>query len=490
MGRIDERLVVMQRSSSHNKISRRGFLGAAAGAAALSFVHLPGIGRVQAQPFPITANNDFVNRLCYNENPLGPSPLALTAMQEACNLAHRYPDWYSGDLESRIAQYHGLSQANVCAGAGATEVIRLIADALLGPGDEVVTATPTYSQMGNEAVANGASVVHVPVDENYAIDLAAISAAVGSGTTMVSLVNPNNPQATILDKTDLEIFAGTLPDGVVIVVDEAYHDYVHSPNYESSLRYILEGKPFIVVRTMSKSFGLAGSRIGYALAAPELISQISSSQQFGTISRPSQAAAQAAFDDSVHVTNTVALNDQAKAILEDGFSSLGLDFIPSHTNFVMFDTGGNAAGIASELSALGYQVRTGWGMPQHIRVSTGLLEEMQGFLDALASILLTGFSAEPELPQSLAVMSTYPNPFNSTCKIQLWIPAPEPVDLTIYDLSGRKIRVLETGLLDPGVHQVTWDGRDFAGRDVASGTYVLNLIQGEYAASRRVSFVK
>jgi len=480
----------MRPSSAGNEISRRRFLGTTAAAAALSFVHLPGAGRVRAQPFPGAVADDYEGRLCYNENPLGPSPAALAAMQEACTLTHRYPDWYSGSLESRIAAHHGLDAANVCAGAGATEVIRLIADALLGPGDELVTATPTYSQLGNEAVANGASVFHVPVDENHAIDLDAILAAVGPSTTMVSLVNPNNPVATIVDKADLESFAEALPDNVVVVVDEAYHDYVHSPDYESCIRYLHEGKPFIVVRTMSKAYGLAGSRIGYALAAPQYISQIGSSQLFGTVSRPSQAAAEAALDDSVHVADTVALNDQAKAMLETGFTSLGLDFIPSHTNFMMFDTGGSAASIASELSALGYQVRTGWGMPRYIRVSTGLLSETQGFLDALASIMATGVRNDSALPPSLAVNATYPNPFNATCKIELSIPIAEPVRLTIYDLAGRKVRALVAGHLDPGVHQVTWDGRDYAGRNVASGTYVLNLIQGEFAASRRVSLVK
>jgi histidinol-phosphate aminotransferase len=480
----------MQLSESHKGISRRGFLGTSAAAAALSFVHLAGVGRVCAQPFPKAVTDDYVGRLCYNENPLGPSPEALTAMQEACSLAHRYPDWYSSGLESQIAAHHGLSSNNVCAGAGATEVIRLIADALLGPGDEVVTATPTYSQMGNEAVANGASVVHVPLDENHVIDLDAILSAVGPSTTMVSLVNPNNPVATIFDKTEMESFAETLPDDVVVVVDEAYHDYVHAPEYESCIRYFQEGRPFIVVRTLSKAYGLAGSRIGYALGAPQYIGQIGSSQLFGTISRPSQAAAQAALGDSAHVADTVALNDQAKTLLADGFTTLGLDFIPSHTNFMMFDTGGNASGIASELSALGYQVRTGYGMPQHIRVSTGLLSEVQGFLDALASIVVAGVSDDPTLPHSLAVNTTYPNPFNSICKIKLSIPGPEPVSLTIFDLAGRKIRALDTGRLKPGVNQVTWDGRDYAGRIVASGTYVLNLIQGEFAASNRVSFVK
>lgn len=353
----------MASSTSPRMFSRRTFIGATAAAATLSFVHLPGQGRVRARPHPDAATDDYTGRLCYNENPLGPSPAALAAMQDACTLAHRYPDWYSGSLEGRIAQHHGLASNNVCAGAGATEIIRLIADALLGPGDELVTATPTYSQMANEAVANGATVVHVPVDANHVIDLDAVLAAVGPSTTMVSLVNPNNPVGTIVDRTDLESFAENLPDDVVVVVDEAYHDYVHSPAYESCIRYVSEGRRFIVVRTLSKAYGLAGSRIGYALAAPAYISQISSSQLSGTISRPSQAAAQAAFGDSLHVANTVALNDQARAVLEMGFTDLGLDFIPSHANFMMFDTGANAAGIASQLAALGYQVRTGWGMP-------------------------------------------------------------------------------------------------------------------------------
>jgi histidinol-phosphate aminotransferase len=481
---------IMSEPVSHRGISRRGFLGTSAAVAASSFVHLTGVGRVCAQPYPRAVTNDYVGRLCYNENPLGPAPAALTAMQEACPLAHRYPDWYSSSLESQIAAFHGLSSSNVCAGAGATEVIRLIADALLGPGDELVTATPTYSQMAGEAVANGASVVHVPVDGNHVIDLDAILAAVGPATTMVSLVNPNNPVATIFAKTAMESFAESLPDDVVVVVDEAYHDYVHSSDYESCMRYFLEGKRFIVVRTLSKAYGLAGSRIGYALGSSQYISQIGSSQIFGTISRPSQAAAQAALGDATHVANTVALNDQAKALLETGFTTLNLDFIPSHTNFMMFDTGGNAAGIASELGAWGYQVRYGWGMPRHIRVSTGLLSEVQGFLEALESILVSGVGDDPLLPHTLAVNATYPNPFNATCNIELSIPGTEPVILAIYDVAGRKIRALETARLGPGVHQVTWDGRDHTGRHVASGTYVLNLIQGEYATSSRISLVK
>jgi hypothetical protein len=208
------------------------------------------------------------------------------------------------------------------------------------------------------------------------------------------------------------------------------------------------------------------------------------------VSRPSQAAAQAALDDSSHVASTIALNDQAKAILEAGLTDLDLDFIPSQTNFMMFDTGGSAASIASELSALGYQVRTGWGMPQHIRISTGLVNEMEGFLAALASILATGIRDESIRPTSLAVTAAYPNPFNAVCRVRLSVPTAEPVALSIYDLAGRKVRVLVKGRLGAGDHDLSWDGRDYAGRAVASGTYVLNLIQGEYATTRRLSLVK
>ena len=172
-----------------NNLSRRKFLQTAS---ALSFVYLPGVGRVKAQPYAVALAEDYTGRLCYNENPLGPSPLAMSAMNDRVNLAHRYPDWYNSDLEDVLATHHGLNVNNICVGAGATEIIRLVADAFLGAGDEMITATPTYFQMASEATANGASVVYVPLNENYVIDLNAISDAITDNTRMISLVNPNN----------------------------------------------------------------------------------------------------------------------------------------------------------------------------------------------------------------------------------------------------------------------------------------------------------
>jgi histidinol-phosphate aminotransferase len=472
---------------SINNISRRNFLQSTA---AMSFVYLPGVGRVNAQPFPIIQAEDYKGRLCYNENPLGPSPLALSAISDNANLAHRYPDWYSSHLEGVLASHHGVSSNNICVGAGATEIIRLIADAFLGSGDELITPTPTYYQMASEAISNGAHVVNVPLDENYVIDLNGISNAITDNTRMISLVNPNNPPATIVNKSDMESFITSLPRQVITVIDEAYHHYVHSSDYESCTRYIKEGLPVIIVRTFSKVHGLAGARIGYSIASSTLTNQISSSQLFGTVSNLGQAAAQAALTDTDHLADTIAINDEAKKILRAGFSKMRLDFIESETNFMMFNTGTDAESIASQLDIEGYQVRFGWGMPNYIRVSTGLIEEMKGFIDALDQLIHIGNIPEYITPRSFGLNSIYPNPFNSSCEIEITTVGVEKANLTIYDISGRKVKSLLNKSISPGIHRIRWDGREITGKMVSSGVYIINLIQGELATSGRATLLK
>ncbi|UCE17870.1 MAG: aminotransferase class I/II-fold pyridoxal phosphate-dependent enzyme [Gemmatimonadota bacterium] len=473
-------------------LSRRNFLRSSASAMGLVYLsvvepemydHTPGVHAV-----------DYPGRLCYNENPLGPSPQARAAMSKAVAMAHRYPDWFCSNLESRIAAHHGLQQNNICVGAGATEVIRLIADAFLGPGDEMITATPTYSQMGYDATSNGASVVEIPVDENYDIDLQGIFEAIGSNTRMISLVNPNNPLARVINKTDMEAFIREVPTGIVVVVDEAYHHYVHSPDYESCIRFVDEGLPVVVVRTFSKAFGLAGARIGYAVASSEYTPLIASTQLFGTVSNLGQAAAEAALNDMNHVNNTVAINDEVKGFLETEFTHLGLDFIPSETNFMMIDVGTDAETVVSQLASRGFLVRSGWGMRHHIRVSTGLMHEAVSFVGALKDVLDLGFhyglKGSGESPKTFGLNSVYPNPFNSQCKIKITAHRDENVSLTIYDTLGRKVRSLVHHPLRAGVHYIPWDGKNAHGNSVASGVYIISLIQGECAESSRVTLIR
>ncbi len=475
--------------SYKKNLSRRKFMEA--GAAALTFLYVPGVGKVKASnPSLFRGKDDYTGRLCYNENPLGPSPLAMEAMRDSADMSHRYPDWFNQELESRIAGEFGLSASNICAGAGATEVIRLIADAFLTAGDEVITAAPTYSQMATEAISNGASVVHVPLDPNCIIDLNAIYNAIGTDTKMISLVNPNNPVATIFNKNDMQDFLGQLPEGIVVVVDEAYHHYVQSPEYESCVRFVEEGYRVVVVRTFSKIYGLAGARIGYAVARQSFTDLIASSQNFGMISNVSQAAAFAALDDSEHVSNTLTLNDSARQILIDGFNDMNLDYIPSETNYMMFDTGMNASTIVSQLAERGYQVRTGWGMPEHIRVSTAKIEEMNGFIQALREILELGVDDDIHVPAEFGLSSIYPNPFNSKCHIGFSVHCPDKVKITVYDTAGRRVRSLINRSLDAGRHRIEWDGRNYNGKKAASGTYIIRLTQGEMADSRSITLVK
>lgn len=467
-------------------LTRRQFLKASA--VGLSFVYLPGIGRVKAQPYNLFDSLDTFGRLCYNENPLGPSPLALEAMQHAAQTGNRYPEWFSPTLEAAIAAYHGVSSNMVCAGAGATEMIRLVADAFLYTGDEMVTATPTYSQMASEAVANGASIVHVPVNGDYVIDLDLIRDAVSANTKLISLVNPNNPLPTVFSKIDMEAFMDWLPAGITVVVDEAYHNYVHSTQYESCLRYVTAGHPLIVIRTFSKIYGLAGVRIGYTVASSGYTSMIQSTQNIGMVSALGQVAAAVALNDTQHVNDTIALNDQAKEILIAGFNALNLDYIPSETNFMMFDTGTNASAVAAQLAARGFQVRVGWGMPQHIRVSTGTIQEMEKFIVALTEILGEGSAGGAS--SVFGFNRVFPSPFKEQCTIRISTQGSEHVKLVIYDVSGRKIRALVSGALAPGTHDIVWDGKDVHGRSAATGNYIIHLMQDELAASTRVTRVR
>ncbi len=472
--------------NSDKQVTRRQFLQASV--AGLSFMYLPGIGRIQARPFSMRDLGGDFGRLCYNENPLGPSPLALEAIHQTAQRANRYPDWFSSELEALIAEKHGVPSSWICAGAGATEIIHLVAEAFLGPGDELITATPTYSQMANEAIANGASVVFVPVDDNHFIDIAAIANAVTPQTKLISLVNANNPLGNCIDKTSMESFIHSLPSGIIVVVDEAYHHYIQSSSYESCIRYVQDGNPVVVIRTFSKAYGLAGARIGYSLASSTFTSAIASGQNIGMVSTISQAAAEAALNDQEHIDNTVNLNDQAMEVLTNGLTNLGLTYIPSQTNFLMFDTGTFASNIASALETYGFRVRVGWGMPHHIRVSTGTLEEMNGFIAALEEI----YSQPPGsgTPTIFALDGVYPNPFDSQCTISFTTFGNEKTFLSIYDMIGRKVITLVNSTLRMGSHSVIWDGRDVMGRRVAAGRYAATLQQGEFAASARITLIR
>ena len=469
------------RKMIRNQLSRRTFLGVTGGGALASLMGLP--------PTPAAAHpdllRDYTGRLCYNENPLGPSPLALAAMSASLPMGHRYGDWFSESLREDLAELHGVTRSETIAGCGATEILRLAARAFASPDGNVVCPYPSYGQFGSDAGYVGSEVRNVDLDPDYRIDLTAMAAQVDENTTAVCITNPNNPTATVLSATAISDFVDALPAGVVTLIDEAYHEYVQDPNYASAMELVLQKKDVVVIRTFSKVHGLAGIRIGYAVGQTGRIGPMANHHLYATVSRPSLAGAQAALEDAQHIADTVALALETKAYCFGELDRMSLPYIPSETNFFMVAVG-EAGTVASELATRGIQVRTGWGMPNHIRVSTGTMEEMQAFIIALEEILSPQGAAERRAPKVTALEGNLPNPFRTRTEITCALAAAGMAELHIYDIHGRLIRTLMQGRQSAGRKRLIWDGTDGEDHRVAAGSYFYRLTAGDHVETRRM----
>jgi hypothetical protein len=216
--------------------------------------------------------------------------------------------------------------------------------------------------------------------------------------------------------------------------------------------------------------------------------QISSRQLFATVSGASQAAASAAIDDDVHVDHTISLNEDARSYLETELEKMNLEYVKSATNFMMIDVGRHAGPVVTSLMNMGYQVRTGWGMPQYIRVSTGTMEEMEGFIGALRDVLNID-SITAQHPGTFGFGSISPNPFSERCKITFYIPQDVNVRIVVYDVNGKPAATLLRTNLSAGRHSIPWDGKDQNGKRLEPGIYTVLLVGGELASSRKVSMV-
>ena len=469
-------------------ISRRGFIGTITGTAALSILglergalanHVPG-GEMVA---------DYVGRLCYNENPLGPAPAAIEAIVSEAEMAHRYPDWYAESLASRIATVYDVSTSNVICGVGATEIIRFCAMAFCAPGKNVVVPNPSYGQFASDAARYGASVRYVSLDDDYRVDLPEMLERVDSNTTAVCITNPNNPTGTVVDPGDLIDFITMLPDQVVTIIDEAYLEYIG--DYPSAIEYVRQGYKVVVVKTFSKVHGLAGARIGFAVGRSNQIGAMGAFRMFAMISRMSMEAARAAILDNQHIADTVALANETKEYCFSEFERMGLEYIPSAASFFMVDVGNDADSVRAALASRGILVRTGWGMSHHLRVSTGRMEEMIDFITALDEIL-TPLKAgdDPPKPTMTELFQAYPNPFNSSTQIRIYIPRMANTKLEIFDIQGRLVKTLTDQILTAGEYSYKWNGVNHSGQSVSSGSYFYRLTSGEDTLTRRVMLLK
>jgi len=332
-------------------------------------------------------------RLDSNENPFGPSPLAIEAMRAALSGAHRYPDNDCCALRSKLATHHALRAEEVLVTAGSTGMLSLLCQTMLGPGLNAVTSERSFIVYSMAVQAVRARLIEAPMRGDE-FDLAAILAAINSDTRLVFLANPNNPTGTMLEAGAVDEFLAKVPGYVVVALDEAYYEFalqfaaMRKVEYPASLDCVRRGAAVVVLRTFSKVHGLAGLRIGYGLGPAELLGYCARMADTYSVSSAGQAAALAAVDDRDHIAKTVSNNGTQAAILVEGLSELGYRSVPTWANFVYCDVGEDAAGFAGRLRTEGISVRPlgAWGAASCVRVSIGTAEQNRVFLDAVGKI--------------------------------------------------------------------------------------------------------
>jgi histidinol-phosphate aminotransferase len=324
-------------------------------------------------------------KLASNENPLGPSPKAVEAMKAVLAESHRYPDGGTLLLREKVSRKHGVLPEQIFIGLGSSEIIDLAARALLGRGKVGVTSESTYAPFSVAIRASGAELVRVAV-RDFAIDLHALAKAVTPATRVVYLANPNNPTGTAFGGAELEEFLSSIPEDVLVVLDEAYIHYADRADMPQSVEMFQKRQNLLILRTFSKVYGLAGLRIGYGIGEAGVVSAMNRLRTPFNVTGISQAAALAALDDTEHVARSVASNAAERTHLLAEFAKLGLRTVPSQTNFIFIDIGPGAQSLPGELLHEGVIVRPlAWmGCPEAIRVSVGTAEENDRLLAALS----------------------------------------------------------------------------------------------------------
>ncbi|HTX21984.1 MAG TPA: histidinol-phosphate transaminase [Candidatus Aquilonibacter sp.] len=330
---------------------------------------------------------DSIIKVASNENPFGPSPLAVAAMQKAIGGVNLYPDGNAFYLKQKLADKLGVEPANLILGNGSNEIIEFVAHALLAPGDDVVISQFCFAIYPIVAKMAGANVVTVPA-KNYGHDLPAMLRAVTPRTKIIFVANPNNPTGTLAPREELIKFVNDVPDDVLLVMDEAYIEFLDDAVDLVSLVRLGARKNLVLMRTFSKIYGLAGLRIGYGIGNADFISALEKVRQPFNVNLLAQVAALAALDDVEHVRKTRANNFAGLDFFEREFHELKLEFVPSHANFVLVRVGDGQM-VFEAMQKQGVIVRPmgGYQLPEWIRISIGTPQENERCLGALKMAL-------------------------------------------------------------------------------------------------------
>ncbi|HSQ42701.1 MAG TPA: histidinol-phosphate transaminase [Fibrobacteraceae bacterium] len=326
-----------------------------------------------------------VIKLASNENPLGPSPKAKEAYLKASNDLQLYPRGDCPQLRQALSAYLKIPEDHIVLGNGSDEVLLFIAEASLGPGTEALTCTPTFSLYEAVTVASGAEFQTLPL-KNWAFDLDALQKAITPDTRVLFICNPNNPTGAYVGREALLTFLRSVPDHVLIVLDQAYSEFADASDYSDLLDYLDKFPNLLLVRTFSKVWGLAGLRIGYGIGSPDIIAQLWKVKPPFNVNLAAQAAAAAALKDQEHFQRSLTLAAEGKKQLQQGLAELKVGVLPSQANFLALRCGEHCPQLVSWLESKGMIVRglSNFGLSHWLRLSVGLESQNQRFLELLA----------------------------------------------------------------------------------------------------------
>jgi histidinol-phosphate aminotransferase len=329
-----------------------------------------------------------VVRLSSNENPYGPSPLAVKAMTDAFSLAWRYPDEHQQSLVDALAKMHGVAAEQILLGNGSAEILKVAAAAFTATGKKLVVGNPTFEAILVYARTAQADVVKIDLTPDYAHDLPKMLAA-ARDAGLIYICNPNNPTASITHRDQIRSFLAKVPSQTIVLVDEAYHHYVESNDYESVVPLVKQYPNLVVARTFSKIYGMAGLRCGYCIARPELIQHMRSQQTWDSVNIMALVAATASLQDTEQVEQGRRRNGEVKKFVYSELNRLGFKWIPSHANFLMIDLRREVKPMIAAMRERNVEVgRAFAALPNFMRVTIGTRPQMETFVSTFQEVMI------------------------------------------------------------------------------------------------------
>ena len=326
-----------------------------------------------------------VIKLASNENPYGCSDKAKKVIIESLDTIALYPDGSANLLKTALAQHLQVETSQLIFGAGSDEILGMLTQVFLEPGQELLTSAQSFPRYDSVAYLMGGNIVKVPLN-NYTYDLVEMTKYINKNTKMIVLANPNNPTGTYFSHTTLVDFLNIVPNDIIVVLDEAYYEYVDTDDYPHSLSLLNKYDNLIILRTFSKAYGLASLRVGYGISSPKIIELLNRVRNPFNVSNLAQVAAIASLEDQDFVQRSFELNQQVKYFMYQKLKELNIPFLPTQANFIMFDAQRPSALLFEELQEYGFIVRPAFGVPNWIRVTLGTMEEMESFINTLKKI--------------------------------------------------------------------------------------------------------